>query len=109
MVDVGDRQSAMTALSEAFDLFAAHGAHFYLRNVERELHRADAPADARDSLTKAEHRVALLVSEGYTNQSVALALGVSVHTVNTHLRAVFRKFGGVRSRVQLANAMRPHE
>ncbi|MCV7218428.1 hypothetical protein H7J51_24505 [Mycobacterium crocinum] len=108
MVDVGDRQSAMTALSEAFDLFAAHGAHFYLRNVERELHRADAPADARDSLTKAEHRVALLVSEGYTNQSVALALGVSVHTVNTHLRAVFRKFG-VRSRVQLANAMRPHE
>lgn len=104
MVDLGDRQSAMTALSEAFDLFAAHGADFYLRNVERELSRADAPADARDSLTKAEQRVAQLVSEGYTNQSVALALGVSVHTVNTHLRAVFRKIG-VRSRVQLANAM----
>jgi DNA-binding CsgD family transcriptional regulator len=104
MIDEGDRERAVAALSEAFDLFAAHGAHFYLRTVERELSRAEAPADVRDSLTKAEQRVAQLVSAGYTNQSVALALGVSVHTVNTHLRAVFRKMD-VRSRVQLANAM----
>ena len=47
----------------------------------------------------------MLVSEGHTNQSAASALGVSIHTVNTHLRAVFRKMD-VQSRVQLANAMR---
>ena len=104
LVDEGDRDTGTSALSEAFELFAGLGATFYLNSVERDLSRAGARADARDALTKSEERVAQLVSEGYTNQSVALALGVSVHTVNTHLRAVFRKMD-VRSRVQLANVM----
>jgi DNA-binding CsgD family transcriptional regulator len=104
LVDQGDRHSGVAALSEAFELFAGLGASFYLRDVQRELSRADLPADIREALTKAEERVAQLVSEGHTNQSVASVLGVSVHTVNTHLRAAFRKMG-VHSRVQLANAM----
>ncbi|OYN76323.1 hypothetical protein CG716_22115 [Mycolicibacterium sphagni] len=104
LVDKGDRHTGVGVLSEAHDLFAGLGANHYLRGVERDLRRAGAPADEREALTKAEERVAQLVSEGHTNQSVASALGVSVHTVNTHLRAVFRKMG-VRSRVQLANAM----
>jgi DNA-binding CsgD family transcriptional regulator len=33
------------------------------------------------------------------------ALGVSINTIGTHLRAVFTKLG-VQSRVQLANALR---
>jgi DNA-binding CsgD family transcriptional regulator len=104
LVDKGDRHTGVAVLSEAYDLFAGLGANHYLRRVERDLNRAGAPADEREALTKSEERVAQLVSEGHTNQSVASALGVSVHTVNTHLRAVFRKMG-VRSRVQLANAM----
>jgi len=104
LIDEGERDTGTTALSEASELFAGLGADFYLRGVERDLSRANAPADDREPLTKSEERVAQLVSEGHTNQSVASALGVSVHTVNTHLRAVFRKMG-VRSRVQLANAM----
>ncbi|MBB3603306.1 DNA-binding CsgD family transcriptional regulator/RecA/RadA recombinase [Mycolicibacterium sp. BK556] len=104
LLDAGDRHSGVAALSEAFDVFSGLGANHYLRGVERDLSRAAESADEREPLTKSEERVAQLVSEGHTNQSVASALGVSVHTVNTHLRAVFRKMG-VRSRVQLANAM----
>ena len=94
----------MAALTEAWDLYAELGANFYLPGVERNLSRAGAPTRSGENLTKAEERVAQLVSEGHTNQSVASVLGVSIHTVNTHLRAVFRKMG-VRSRVQLANVM----
>ncbi len=106
LVNQGDRHTAVAALTEAWDLYAELGANFYLPAVERNLNRAGAPtaSGSGESLTKAEERVAQLVSEGYTNQSVASALGISIHTVNTHLRAVFRKMG-VRSRVQLANAM----
>jgi DNA-binding CsgD family transcriptional regulator len=104
LVDKGDRHNGVAVLSEAFDLFSGLGAHHYVRGVERDLTRAGTLAEQREALTKSEERVAQLVSEGHTNQSVASALGVSVHTVNTHLRAVFRKMG-VRSRVQLANAM----
>ena len=57
------------------------------------------------SLTDAERRVAALIGAGHTNKSAAAALGVSINTVGTHLRAVFTKLG-VQSRVQLANALR---
>jgi DNA-binding CsgD family transcriptional regulator len=65
---------------------------------------AAAPATGWASLTEAERRVATLISEGHTNKSAASALGVSINTVGTHLRAVFAKLG-VQSRVQLANCL----
>jgi DNA-binding CsgD family transcriptional regulator len=65
---------------------------------------AAAPASGWASLTDAERRVATLISEGHTNKSAASALGVSINTVGTHLRAVFGKLG-VQSRVQLVNYM----
>jgi DNA-binding CsgD family transcriptional regulator len=52
-------------------------------------------------------RVVELISAGHTNRSAAAELGVSPNTVNTHLRAVFRKLD-VKSRVQLTNAYREH-
>ena len=52
--------------------------------------------------------MATLISEGHTNKSAASALGVSINTVGTHLRAVFAKLG-VQSRVQLANCLAAHE
>jgi DNA-binding CsgD family transcriptional regulator len=63
---------------------------------------AAAPATGWASLTDAERRVATLISEGHTNKSAASALGVSINTVGTHLRALFAKLG-VQSCVQLAN------
>jgi DNA-binding CsgD family transcriptional regulator len=58
------------------------------------------PAPDR-SLTEQEKRIAGLVGSGLTNQQVARRLYLSPHTVNYHLRTIFRKLGIV-SRVELA-------
>ncbi|MFH9606528.1 LuxR C-terminal-related transcriptional regulator [Streptomyces sp. NPDC017448] len=46
-----------------------------------------------------------MVSEGLTNQEMGTRLGLSPHTVNYHLRKLFRAFG-VGSRIDLLNAAR---
>jgi DNA-binding CsgD family transcriptional regulator len=59
------------------------------------------------ALTPTESRVVELIGAGHSNRSAAVELGVSPNTVNTHLRAVFRKLD-VKSRVQLTIAFREH-
>jgi DNA-binding CsgD family transcriptional regulator len=58
-------------------------------------------ASAVAQLTAAERRVADLVSEGLTNREAASLLVVSPHTVDYHLRQIFRKLQ-IQSRVELA-------
>jgi DNA-binding CsgD family transcriptional regulator len=58
-----------------------------------------APAGVR--LSRNERRVALLVASGRNNAEVAAALCISVHTVRSQLRTVYRKLG-IHSRWQLA-------
>lgn len=53
-----------------------------------------------ESLTENEHGVADLVASGLTNREVATQLIISPHTVDFHLRQIFRKLG-IRSRVEL--------
>lgn len=57
------------------------------------------------ALTESEMRVANLVSSGRSSRQVADELGVTLNTVNTHLRSAYAKLG-VRSRVQLSNLLR---
>ena len=54
-----------------------------------------------DSLTESECRLAWLVAEGLTNRQAAARLFVSHHTVDSHLRHIFRKLE-INSRVELA-------
>ena len=68
---------------------------------------APRPASGWAALTPTELRVVDLISAGHSNRSAAAELGVSPNTVNTHLRAVFRKLD-VKSRVQLTIAFREH-
>ena len=60
-----------------------------------------APPSPLGVLTPAETRIAQLVRDGLTNQQVAHRLDVSPHTVNYHLRQIYRKLD-VASRVELA-------
>jgi transcriptional regulator of acetoin/glycerol metabolism/DNA-binding CsgD family transcriptional regulator len=53
------------------------------------------------SLTDTERSVASLVAEGLTNRQIAERVFISRHTVDFHLRSIFRKVG-VASRVELA-------
>jgi DNA-binding CsgD family transcriptional regulator len=54
-----------------------------------------------NQLTDTERTIIRYVSEGLTNRQVARQVLLSPHTVNYHLRVVFRKLS-VRSRVELA-------
>ena len=52
------------------------------------------PADTRwDALSPAECQVVNLVAEGLTTTDIAERLGISPHTVRSHLRSVFAKLG----------------
>lgn len=63
----------------------------------------DRPAVGWDSLTPAEVRVAELVAEALTNAEIARRLFVSHHTVETHVRHIYRKVG-LSTRTELAIA-----
>ena len=54
-------------------------------------------------LTCRECEIATDVAEGLANKDIARRRGISVHTVENHLRAIFRKTG-VDSRTKLALA-----
>ena len=71
--------------------------------VSREPGSAQAASTAAlpYDLTDAERHVMRLVAEGLTNGQVARRLSRSPHTVNYHLRGIFRKLG-ISSRVELA-------
>jgi DNA-binding CsgD family transcriptional regulator len=58
-----------------------------------------------DSLSTTQREIATLVGQAMTNGQIARRLGLSPHTVNYHLRQIFRKLG-IRSRVELANISR---
>ena len=55
------------------------------------------------ALTLREREIAADVAEGLANKHIARRRGVSVHTVENHLRSIFRKTG-VDSRTKLALA-----
>ena len=82
------------------------------RSLPEMIHRPPDPVDVADGaegplvarLTPRELEVARLVGRGLTNQQVATLLGISSHTVNYHLRGVFRKLS-ISTRVALASLM----
>lgn len=71
----------------------------------RDKHR---PTAGWDSLTETEEVVSRAVAEGLTNRQVADRMFLSHHTVDFHLRQIFRKLG-INSRVQLTRLMLQHQ
>jgi DNA-binding CsgD family transcriptional regulator len=61
-----------------------------------------------NSLTEAELAVAVQVSRGLTNREAASQLFLSPHTIDFHLRQLFRKLD-INSRVELTRIMLNHE
>lgn len=71
-------------------------------------HPAQRAAPARGPrLSRQQREVVHLVSEGLTNQQMASRLGLSPHTVNYHLRRLFKSHG-VNSRIDLLRAVAEH-
>jgi DNA-binding CsgD family transcriptional regulator len=53
----------------------------------------DRPPPAIAGLSKREREVAELLTLGYTNPEIAMALGSSIHTVRNQIASIFRKAG----------------
>jgi len=52
-----------------------------------------------ESLTDREETVLRLLTQGLGNKDIALKLGLSVNTIKTHLKNIFKKLG-VKSRLE---------
>jgi DNA-binding CsgD family transcriptional regulator len=105
----GNRRTAVNHLEEALSLYATAGARYHvataqqaLRDLDlrREPHPERSDPAAYPRLTQSELPVAQLVTEGLTNREIATRLYLSPHTVDSHLRHIFSKFG-VNNRVEL--------
>jgi len=64
------------------------------------------PVPGWADLTDTQRTVAELVVDGLTNRDVGARLFLSPHTIDFHLRQIYRRLG-VRSRVELARLAGP--
>ncbi|XVV12625.1 LuxR C-terminal-related transcriptional regulator [Actinoplanes sp. CA-131856] len=99
-----------TNWQQALAAYEKAGAHREAARVRARLRdvgvhrRRTADGDGPLGLTATELTVAQLVADGATNRVVAERLFVSPHTVDTHLRHIYRKLR-IRSRVELTRVM----
>ena len=93
-------ESAQEALTVAGEESEESAQVLARRRVQRELQQR------LSSLTDRERDVMDLVVAGLPNKLVADQLNISVRTVEVHRSRVFDKMG-VKSAVELANALRP--
>ncbi|UGT55199.1 helix-turn-helix transcriptional regulator [Nocardia asteroides] len=108
------RTEARTQLQLAFDGFALTGAVAFAQRARRELAtlgehprpQGDRPRLA--TLTVQEFQVAMLAAEGSTNADIAATMFISPHTVDYHLRKVFRKLD-ISSRRALRESLHAQE
>ena len=95
------RESLRAALAE----FERLGASLWVRRARRSLARIGEPG-ASGRLTETDRHIIELVTAGQSNRQVAAALFMSPHTVDTHLRRIYRVLG-IKSRAQLAHVTVP--
>jgi ATP/maltotriose-dependent transcriptional regulator MalT len=107
----GQPARARTTAREALDIARDAGAEPLSRRATRLLldsgGRPRRATGARE-LTPAERRVARLAAAGATNREIADELVLSAKTIETHLRATYRKLA-IRSRAQLPEALRARD
>jgi len=98
----GDRDRAVNELEQAAEQLGACGALRYRSHAEQQLrklgrhpYRRTRPEDAAgagvETLTRREGEIAHLVATRRTNPEIAGELFLSVKTIETHMRNIFRK------------------
>jgi DNA-binding CsgD family transcriptional regulator/tetratricopeptide (TPR) repeat protein len=110
LAEQGDRHRALAQLDQAMAAYHQAGAagdagrvRSRLRGLgvrRRHWRQAVRPVCGWASLTDTECSVAGLVAEGLTNRQVAGRMFLSPHTIDFHLRQIFRKLD-IGSRVEL--------
>jgi DNA-binding CsgD family transcriptional regulator len=103
------RSDAREPLQRARELAHRCGATALAVRAEGELHATGSrprrlALSGSASLTPSERRVAALAASGLENREIAQQLFVTVNTVESHLRATYRKLG-IKSRKQLQSTL----
>ena len=115
LAEAGRHDEAAAELQRAADAFVSFGSIRYRDEAERELRKLGRPTPRRstpgkangtgvETLSKRELQVARLVVDRKTNPEIAAELFLSLKTIESHLRNMFRKLD-VNSRVELARAV----
>ncbi len=107
------RADAREPLRRALDIAQSCGARHIAERAHAELRACGARPrklvlSGADALTTSERRVAELAAEGLKNREIAQTLFVTPKTVETHLRAIFRKLD-ITARTELPQALRPDQ
>lgn len=103
IVESPDPASVALATEELGRLYAAQAPARWRQAVST----SSAPAVTLNNtscwgrLSEMERRISYLVSVGLTNRQIAKRVHLSAHTVNYHLRKIYRKLG-INTRVELA-------
>ena len=105
------RADAREPLLRALEQADGGGMHRLARRARDELNAAGvrprrSARSGPEALTPAEHRVAVLAAEGYSNRAIAERLYVTKRTVETHLTHTFQKLD-VTTRAQLPAVLGP--
>jgi DNA-binding NarL/FixJ family response regulator len=112
LAQAGDPERAASELEQAAAVLDGCGAQRYRDGAERELRklgravhrrtsRGRVDAAGLEALTGRELEIARLVVDRRTNPEIAAELFLSIKTVETHMRNIFRKLGA-GSRVEVA-------
>ena len=97
------RKAARAAIEAALSIFEALPAPVWAENARAELARIGGRT-AAGGLTEGERRIAEQVAAGKSNKEAALALFLSVHTVDSALKRIYRKLE-VHSRTELSQRL----
>jgi DNA-binding CsgD family transcriptional regulator len=100
------KREARDSLERARSQFDELGAPLWTARADVALARIGGRAASPTHLSETERRVADVVALGLTNKEAAERLFMSVNTVESNLRRIYRKLG-IRSRTQLATRHRP--
>lgn len=95
------KREARDSLAGARAVFEFLGAPLWEARADEALARIGGRSASPTELSETERRVADIVAQGLTNKETAERLFMSVKTVESNLRRIYRKLG-VRSRTELA-------
>jgi DNA-binding NarL/FixJ family response regulator len=85
-----DLVTAVEAISNHRSFFTPRAAEMLL-NGFRKQNTGDAPTEFRSRLTSREREIVQLLAEGKSSKEVAVSLGISVKTAETHRANIMRK------------------
>jgi DNA-binding NarL/FixJ family response regulator len=86
-----DLVSAVEALANRRTFFTERAAEILLKGFSNPKAGAEPQANPRDRLTPREREIVQLLAEGNSSKEVAVALGISVKTAETHRANIMRK------------------